>query len=302
LNNALHIAYNKTSQDAGGMIISQRSSAVEQAYRYGFNNGSERDDEIVGLTGAHFTTKYREGDTQLLRWWSVDPKANMQPWQSPYSYMDGNPVGLNDPDGDCPTCFAVFKGMYYAYKAKYSKLFGSVTKPVIRVASGDSGNVPDHVNMSEQNRAINNFTGTVGDVKEVGEAMSNMAYEAKIDVGSTLDEAGEVTSDVGLLLAIPTEGASLVMVPFGEGMSAAGKTMKIEAHMSKGDIGAAKEEAVMLGVGLMTKYGSGQLIKKSRQVGNIVTKKEQDIQEAAVNMIGSGVNKATEVILDKESE
>jgi RHS repeat-associated protein len=89
------------------MIISQRSSTIEQTYRYGFNNGSEKDDEIVGLSGAHFTTKYREGDTRLLRWWSVDPKADLQPWQSPYSYMDGNTVQYNDPDGDCPWCAAI---------------------------------------------------------------------------------------------------------------------------------------------------------------------------------------------------
>jgi len=95
------------------MIISQRSSTIEQAYRYGFNNGSEKDDEIVGLSGAHFTTKYREGDTRLLRWWSVDPKADQQPWQSSYSYMDGNPVKLNDPDGDCPWCAVIGAAFEY---------------------------------------------------------------------------------------------------------------------------------------------------------------------------------------------
>jgi hypothetical protein len=47
LSNALHIAYNKSSQDAGGMIISQRSSTIEETYRYGFN-GMEKDDEIKG--------------------------------------------------------------------------------------------------------------------------------------------------------------------------------------------------------------------------------------------------------------
>jgi RHS repeat-associated protein len=76
-----------------------RSFSSGTEYRYGYNKGSEKDDEISGA-GNSFTTKYRQGDTRLLRWWSVDPKADLQPWQSPYSYMDGNPVGLNDSDGD----------------------------------------------------------------------------------------------------------------------------------------------------------------------------------------------------------
>ncbi len=70
------------------------------SYRYGYNQGSEKDDEITGVTGSHFTTYWREGDTRLLRWWSNDPKASAFPWQTPYSYMDGNPIANNDPLGD----------------------------------------------------------------------------------------------------------------------------------------------------------------------------------------------------------
>lgn len=68
------------------------------SYRYGFNQGSEKDDEITGVTGSHITTFYREFDTRLLIPWSPDPV--FQPWQSPYSYMDGNPIWFNDPRGD----------------------------------------------------------------------------------------------------------------------------------------------------------------------------------------------------------
>ncbi len=69
------------------------------SYRYGYNKGSEKDDEISGA-GNHFTTLFREGDTRLMIWWGTDPEADEQPWQSPYSYMDGNPIKNNDPDGD----------------------------------------------------------------------------------------------------------------------------------------------------------------------------------------------------------
>jgi len=84
----------------GGMLMPGRNFNAN-SYRYGYNKGSEKDDEISG-SGNHFTTKFREGDTRLLIWWSSDPKADLQPHQAPYSYMDGNPILLNDPDGDCP--------------------------------------------------------------------------------------------------------------------------------------------------------------------------------------------------------
>ncbi len=84
--------------DPGGMILPGRVFS-SSSYRYGYNQGSEKDDEISG-EGNSFTTFYRQGDTRLLTWWSVDPMAAQQPWQSPYSYMNGNPVLLNDPNGD----------------------------------------------------------------------------------------------------------------------------------------------------------------------------------------------------------
>ncbi|MBL1231545.1 MAG: hypothetical protein COA31_002390 [Flavobacteriales bacterium] len=70
-----------------------------RVYRYGYQ-GSEKDFEITNVTGAHITTYFREGDTRLLKWWSNDPKTAKQPWQSPYSYMDNNPIWFNDPLGD----------------------------------------------------------------------------------------------------------------------------------------------------------------------------------------------------------
>jgi len=67
-------------------------------YRYGWNKGSEMDDEITGVTGSHYTTYFREIDTRLGRMWSRDPV--FQPWQSPYNSMDNNPIAFNDPLGD----------------------------------------------------------------------------------------------------------------------------------------------------------------------------------------------------------
>ena len=75
-------------------------NASSNSYRYGWNEGSEKDDEITGVTGAHITTFFREYDTRLGKTWSLDPKGNKMPWQSPYVSMDNNPILYNDMRGD----------------------------------------------------------------------------------------------------------------------------------------------------------------------------------------------------------
>jgi len=61
-------------------------------YRYGYQ-GSEKDNEISG-DGSSYTTQFRQLDPRLGRWMAPDPV--FQPWQSPYTSMDNDPVNLND--------------------------------------------------------------------------------------------------------------------------------------------------------------------------------------------------------------
>ncbi len=82
---------------AFGSLLENRNFNSEK-YRFGWNKGSEKDDEITGITGSHITTYFREFDTRLARTWSLDPV--FQPWQSSYSSMDNNPILYNDPLGD----------------------------------------------------------------------------------------------------------------------------------------------------------------------------------------------------------
>ncbi len=60
----------------------------------------EKDDEIKD-EGNSYTTYFRQYDPRLGRWKSIDPKTVFFPNQSPYISMDGNPIALNDPNGDC---------------------------------------------------------------------------------------------------------------------------------------------------------------------------------------------------------
>ena len=67
-------------------------------YRY-FFNGQEGDNEVFGEV-ANFGYEFRQYDSRLGRWWSVDPKWNEYPSVSPYAFCMDNPIILKDPNGE----------------------------------------------------------------------------------------------------------------------------------------------------------------------------------------------------------
>ena len=72
-------------------------SSPMAGYRYGFN-GMEKDYEAKGK-GNSYTTEFRQYDSRLGRWLSIDPLFSNFPWQSPYVGFDNNPILLVDPKG-----------------------------------------------------------------------------------------------------------------------------------------------------------------------------------------------------------
>jgi RHS repeat-associated protein len=74
-----------------GSPMTGRTFSSEK-YRFGYQS-SEKTDEISGL-GNHYTTQFRELDTRLARWWSVDPIFKHH--ESPYVSMGNNPIWHND--------------------------------------------------------------------------------------------------------------------------------------------------------------------------------------------------------------
>ena len=75
----------------------QFTSPNTGGYRY-FFNGQEGDNEAFGEV-ANFGYEFRQYDSRLGRWWSVDPKWNEYPGVSPYVFCNGNPIILMDPNG-----------------------------------------------------------------------------------------------------------------------------------------------------------------------------------------------------------
>lgn len=58
----------------------------------------EKDDEVSG-EGNSYTTEFRQYDSRIARWKSLDPLSSTFPWQSPYVGFDNNPIVFNDPKG-----------------------------------------------------------------------------------------------------------------------------------------------------------------------------------------------------------
>jgi len=65
-------------------------------YRFGFN-GKEKDDEITGSTGSHYTAEYWEYDSRICRRWNPDPISYA--CQSTYACFNNNPIYFKDPSG-----------------------------------------------------------------------------------------------------------------------------------------------------------------------------------------------------------
>ncbi|MBI3518103.1 MAG: hypothetical protein HY062_01930 [Bacteroidetes bacterium] len=66
-----------------------------EIYKYGYNRGSEKD---IELNKNIYTSYYREVDTRIARWWSMDPKNSAS--HSPYVSMGNSPITNTDLFGD----------------------------------------------------------------------------------------------------------------------------------------------------------------------------------------------------------
>jgi len=77
-----------------GMVMPGRSwtAASAEGYRFGYQ-GSISTSEI---NVNHYNTFFRELDSRLGKWWTIDPYNQITPWESPYISMGNNPIINND--------------------------------------------------------------------------------------------------------------------------------------------------------------------------------------------------------------
>ncbi len=66
-------------------------------YRFGFN-GQEKDNEIYG-EGESYSFEFRNYDTRLGRFWSVDPLTKDYPYWTPYQFAGNTPIWARELEG-----------------------------------------------------------------------------------------------------------------------------------------------------------------------------------------------------------
>lgn len=100
------------------------SSPIFSYSPYSFN-GMEKDDEVKG-EGNSYTTEFRQLDTRVGRWLSIDQLASKFPMLTPYQFSSNNPILNVDLDG--------LEGVSYRV-VKKDELTGDITaiKRVIEV-------------------------------------------------------------------------------------------------------------------------------------------------------------------------
>jgi RHS repeat-associated protein len=93
-----HSNYNVDKADfekdeTGFFAILKPVERSEFQYKY---NGKEFQDE---LNLNWYDYQARNYDPALGRWLSIDPKAHLRSWMSPYNFVQNNPINRVDPDG-----------------------------------------------------------------------------------------------------------------------------------------------------------------------------------------------------------
>jgi RHS repeat-associated protein len=118
-----------------------------------------KDDEVFNGSGNSYTTYFRQHDTRLGRWFSVDPE--FQPWQSPYTSMDNNPIMFTDPLGNKVGNFATTK--------QYSWVKGASSNASGFMASAAGGIISQNITRTHSVKFSSDIYGppTGGDDKPV---------------------------------------------------------------------------------------------------------------------------------------
>ena len=126
---------------AGGMLLPGRNYN-SNTYSFGFN-GQEKDDEITGTTGSHYTAMFWEYDSRIGRRWNIDPV--MKPWESSYSTFSNNPIWFTDPLGNDTIKFGEDNKYSSTVKAKGTNVGQKLGKEGFNFNFADPVNDPKNI-------------------------------------------------------------------------------------------------------------------------------------------------------------
>lgn len=159
-----------------------------------------KDNHVAGEGNAYYTL-FCEYDPDLGRWWRPDPI--FQPWQSPYSAFDGNPImltdvwGLESKEGD------VTKNPN-GDKITIARIDGEMGIIVEAVRPPISSKSSKNANTKAKSNWDSFVDGLLGAVASVGGTIDNLLRQV-VDPRSAQDELSKGTRAFAHMITHPRE-------------------------------------------------------------------------------------------------
>lgn len=102
LTTTTHKSSGNKHHDPFGMLLEGRNWEGGSEYRYGFNGMESSNSECD--CNQNYSTFYREYNSRIGRWISIDPMPSKEKNISGYAFVNNNSTNLADPNGNCPFC------------------------------------------------------------------------------------------------------------------------------------------------------------------------------------------------------
>lgn len=264
-------------------------------YNYQHYQGQEWTEDL-GLNWHEW--KYRMSDPAIGRFISVDPLAEDYAYNSTYAFQE-NKLGMG----------IELEGLELArQRGGVNDIVGGATKALkestnVRREMAIQGSQGGEAMIKAKHERRTNLSSAMGQsVNGTTELGKGIAYS----LGDGLDVAGDYVEKGSLLLAIPSSGASLLILPAAEGSQALGKTIKAAIHASDEDyFGAAQELGEIFLMKSISKLIGGAInntIKSALDTKNPVTNQQKTIMETTLGSSGELLEEAGKRALEQQLE
>jgi RHS repeat-associated protein len=232
--------------------------------------GLEKDDEISGA-GNTFATEFRQYNSRIGRWWSIDKLANKFPHYSPYMYASNRPIVAVDLDGleDMWIHYTEQKGGSHVKTIEAFELSKETNRDMSSFMGVElpSDGAVTTVKRTSGTYEINSYvpTHTVSAEKPQTSSYSNSSISHKISAfegGIRGNTYGELEGEKGLRKtnkAYNDVGTSLLLTP----LSPIGESLIIASGIIDTGLDFKNKSAEEAGVNLfirVTTFGTGKAL------------------------------------------
>jgi len=208
-------------------------------------------------------------DPQLARFTGVDPVADKFYFLSPYNYAANSPISNVDLWGLQAIEFSIYL-KYIELKARFSSPSQKIANSGMRLLTGhkETSNLPSNANLSQRDKQIINTVSKLKDVQNVVDGTKEVGRIAAEETASGLQNIGTGVKAFGYGAAPFTEGASLTLVPIGEGIDLAGTAIDVSFNLADEQYGdAATKVGIEVVFGTTSKTIGKEAVSKAWKSG-----------------------------------